>query len=114
MPPLIAHNKTSQKDKLPAQEAIQRNLSHAWKISKTITRGASTIIASGCTIFVPRGLAAGTDEERETQKKSGAAGDWLHSYGVHDAAEIEHLRRGRQAEELHARPHVSVVFYGQR
>jgi hypothetical protein len=128
MRPLIAHIIETLKgpqttDNLQPHKAIQRNFSHASKktsINKITTRSAaiSTIIVGCCTAFVPRGLtaagASAEELERETQKKGGAVGDRLHSNGVHDAAEIEPLRRGRKAEELYARPHVCLVLYGQR
>ena len=113
MPPLIAI-KTSQLGNLELH-AKQHKIHHVWAIIRSITRSTSTSIACCCAAFVPCGYAAGTEErEPEIQKKSGAAGDWLYSYGIYDAAKIELVRRAGQAEELHARSHVGVVFYGQR
>lgn len=123
MLPLIAHKKPLKRPpiyRLQAHEAIQSKFSHASRkinYNKTLSHSAIiTVIASCCTAFVPRDIAAGVKctEKRETQKKSGPTGDWLHSNGVHDAAGIESRRRARKAEELHARPHVGVVLYGQR
>ena len=72
-----------------------------WKTSRPISRGNGAPGVARCTTArAPSTHAADNGERRrsagfEIQTKSGSVESWLQTIGVHEAAEIEPLRRGR-------------------